>query len=290
MVVASLVLGSCSVDSSPNKPPSTDVRPIASAATVRPEFRDIYETVRIEGIVEPYDVQTVVAPRSGNFVPAPGLANGATVKEGATLGRIEGCAALAETAPSAPGAPSVAPQCVVSRATVRAPISGILSGLYQQQVAGGAAVAGVQPSGFHIRMPVLDPASLFNFEDPPKSGKALLVGGPSGFVVGYEKLVYVKESGAVNVYASIPAEIKAFAGLHAVVVFVTGVKTEVLTLPLSAVRGRSGTGQVVTVDGAGHRKAVPVTIGDADDAFVEVSGVEVNVEVLLYPLESDFGE
>jgi hypothetical protein len=258
-------------------------------ATIRVERRDIYSTIRLEGVVEAYDAVPVPAAKAGNFVPTPGLANGRPVNAGETIGKIEICAPAATPA----AAPSTAPegqaaQCIITRTNVTAPVGGVLSGLYPQAVAAGAPVAAVQPPGLHAKLPVVEPSALFSFQTPPKTGKAELIGGPAGFVVTYESLVYVKDSGAVNVYASIPADVAAFAGLRAVVVFVTNVKDKVPTLPLSAVRGRAGSGQVVVLEPDGRKRTAGVAIGAADDAHVEVTGLDPAVDVLLFPLESDF--
>ena len=252
------------------------------------EQRDIYSTIRLEGIVEAYDAVPVPAAKAGNFVPAAGLANGRSVTPGATIGKIEVCAPAATAAAAPSPAPEGQAQCTITRTNVTAPVGGVLSGLYPQAVAAGAPVAAVQPPGFHAKLPVVEPSALFSFRTPPKTGKAELIGGPAGFVVTYENLVYVKDSGAVNVYASIPGDVPAFAGLRAVVVFVTSVKDKVPTLPLSAVRGRAGSGQVVVLEPDGRKRTAGVAIGAADDAYVEVTGLDPALDVLLYPLESDF--
>jgi hypothetical protein len=272
--------------------PSGEAKPKVEAsartgpATIRTQLRDIHSTMRLEGVVEAYDVVRVVAAQAGNFVPAAGLVNGQSVKSGAAIGRLEWCQASGPAAATQPG--TGAPRCSVNRTTVTAPVAGVLSSLYPQTVPAGAPVADIQPAGFHVKLSVPDPALLFSFKTPPKSGKAELVGGPAGFVVGYEDLVYTKDTGIVNVYASIPGDVPAFAGLHAVVVFVTSVKDQVPTLPLSAVRGRTDVGQVVAVDAVGGKAPVAITLGASDDAYVEVSGLDPATDVLLYPLELDF--
>ncbi|GAB3834893.1 hypothetical protein GCM10027610_031420 [Dactylosporangium cerinum] len=282
--------GGCSGPQEPVGGPAGGITTSGSGrpATIRVERRDIYSTIRLEGIVEAYDAVPVPAAKAGNFVPTPGLANGRPVSVGDTIGKIEVCVPAATPAATPSPAPEGPPPCTITRTNVTAPVGGLLSGLYPQAVAAGAPVAAVQPPGFHAKLPVVEPAALFSFQNPPKTGKAELVGGPAGFVVTYESLVYVKDSGAVNVFASIPADVPAFAGLRAIVVFVTNVKDKVPTLPLSAVRGRAGSGQVVVLEPDGRKRTAGVTIGAADDAYVEVTGLDPALDVVLYPLESDF--
>jgi hypothetical protein len=131
---------------------------------------------------------------------------------------------------------------------------------------------------------------LYTFADPPDTGKAEIVGGPSGFTVHYDRRSYDRGSGQTTVWVRMPRDVEVFAGLKAVVVFVTDVQDDVLTLPLSAVRGRSGAGQVVVVDGQGGQAPTDVALGVSDDAYVEVADLPEDTEVLLYPLESDFDE
>ncbi|NUT98662.1 MAG: hypothetical protein HOY78_42335 [Saccharothrix sp.] len=181
------------------------------------------------------------------------------------------------------------PQCPSAGTPVRAPVAGVVSGLLvEQDVPAAGTVASLQPPGFHAKLPVLDPALLFRFTTPPKTGKAELVGGPSGFVVEYETRVYDKANGQTSLYVVLPGDVQAFPGLRVVVVFVTSVKEKVLTLPRSAVRGRAGRGEVVSVDPTGARKRLDVAIGDADADYVEVRDLDAATEVLRYPLESDF--
>lgn len=275
---------------------------MSGQATTHVEIRDIYQTVRLEGAVEAYDSVAVRAPKTGTFAPVSGLHNGRTVRKGASLGTVSSCPASGAATGSSSGtssgdpkpgtsaSPTTGATCRQVRTAVTAPVAGKISGLAEQEVAPGTTVATIQPPGFHIRLPVVDASLLYRFAKPPKSGKAEIVGGPSGFTVRYEKRSYDKGTGQVSVYVSVPRDMTFFAGLHAVVVFVTGIKDQVPTLPLSAVHGKSGKGEVVTVDRAGKTKVVKVTLGESDDLYVEVHGIDAKADVLLYPLESDFDE
>jgi hypothetical protein len=156
-------------------------------------------------------------------------------------------------------------------------------------VTAGQELATVQRSGFRARLPVTDAADLYGFNHPPRTARAQIVGGPSGFTVRFERTVYAKDAGRVSVLVSMPAKVPAFAGLHVVVVFVTSVKDQVPSLPRSAVQGSVKTGLIVRVAPDGRRSVARVGLGGTDDQYVEVKGLEDKQKVLLYPLESDFG-
>jgi multidrug efflux pump subunit AcrA (membrane-fusion protein) len=157
-------------------------------------------------------------------------------------------------------------------------------------VSSGEQLGSIQRTGFHIRLPVTDPASLYTFVSPPRRARGQIIGGPAGFVVHFERLTHVQDSDDVTVYVTLPSTVHAFAGLHAVVVFVTGEKSDVPALPSSAIQGGSGTGQAVVVGADGHTEPVTVQLGTADGQYVQVSGLPVGTKVLLYPLDSDFAK
>lgn len=291
LLACGLVVTACTTGGSGAREPDPVVAfdPGPAAATVRVESRDIYQTVRLEGVLETYDPVTVTAPKAGRFAPARGLRDGQAVAAEATLGVVHCPPAVADPQPGSTTTTTTPnAQCPKAGTPVRSPVAGVVSGLLEQDVPATGPVATVQPPGFHAKLPVSDPAVLYRFTTPPKTGKAELVGGPSGIVVEYETQVYDKGSGQTSVYARVPGDVQAFAGLRVVVVFVTGVKDGVPTLPRSAVRGQAGRGEVVAVDPAGVRTRLAVTLGDADDEHVEVHGVDPAADILRFPLESDF--
>lgn len=300
VTAASLVIGvllaGCSAGDRADPRPTT---PVSSAkdgqvATVRVQQRDIYRTVRLEGTVEAIAPAPVVATETGRFVPVTAAKRARTVDRGQRLGVIRctpadsgGTGGQAPTAtPTPTPSASTAPPCQV---TVRAGAAGQMPALVERDVTTGETIASVQPPGLRIRLPVTDPAVLYAFKNPPRSGKGEIVGGPSGFTVGFDRRSYDAGNGQTTIFVRMPSSVQAFPGLKAIVVFVTAVQDNLTTLPLSAVRGRSGTGQVVTVDARGKRTVVEVKLGASDDAYVAVTGLDDDTEVLLYPLESDFG-
>lgn len=280
---------------SPDKPPVVLVVAAAAApVAVEVQTRDLYKTLRLEGTVETFDPVPVPAGTAGRFQFAAGIKDGTRVTVGQPLGTLRSCVPIQGrvTSPSVNTSPDSAaqqscPDSSMRATTVRAPAAGVLSDSDVQDVIKGMAVGSVQPDGFHVRLPIVDKSALYGFVDPPKDAKAQLLGGPSGFAVAFERVAYDKDSGAVEAFVTLPATVAAFPGLRAVVVFVTGKTASVPTLPLSAVRGREGEGDVVIVDSRGDMPK-HVTLGGSDDQYVQVEGLEPGTKVLLFPLESDF--
>ena len=278
-----------------------NVGAMAAPVTATLQARDLYRTVRLEGRVEAYDPVAVTTRSAGSFTPVVSLPNGSTVTAGQIIGRVVSCSSTqssqaagsatdssAGTSAKGVSTSSGCPAASVVRLNVRAPAAGAISGLTAQDVQAGATVGSVQRPGLHIRLPVTDKSQLYNFVRPPRTGKAELLGGPAGFVVSFERTDYHRDSGEVEVYVTLPSAQKAFPGIAAVVVFVVGTQDGVMTLPLAAVKGQSGEGDVVVRDDHGTQHVKHVTLGASDDNYVEVKGLATTSKVLLYPTESDF--
>lgn len=275
---------------------------MAAPVTTTPQPRDLYRTVRLEGRVESYDPVVVTTGLAGSFTPVGSLLNGSSVTAGQIIGRVISCSVTqssqvarsttdSSVGTSTKGGVSTSSGCPVAsvvRTNLRTPVAGAISGLSAQDIQAGATVGTVQPPGLHIRLPVTDKSQLYNFVRPPRTGKAELLGGPAGFVVTFERTDYHRDSGEVEVYVTLPSAQKAFPGIAAVVVFVVGTENGVLTLPLAAVKGQSGGGDVVVLNDNGTQHVRHVTLGASDDNYVEVKGLAPTTKVLLYPTESDF--
>lgn len=279
------------------EPPRRHVAVADDPVTVRVEVRDVYQTLRLEGVVEPRPAHALAAPVSGRFTPARMLQAGTRVERGAVLGVVRACSATTTgattssgDAASAPGAGDTGTPSCTGRATqVTAPATGRLSAdLVRRDVARGDSLGEIDPGGFHARLPVTDPSALYAFTTPPKQGRGEIVGGPSGFEVRYERLMFDRDAGRVDVYGALPRGLRVFAGLRVVVVFVINRTDDVPTLPRSAVRGDRARGQVVVVEAGGRRSVRDIELGAADARVVEVKGLRPGTEVVEFPLESDF--
>ena len=168
-----------------------------------------------------------------------------------------------------------------------APASGTITSLAGEQVTEGSELVRVRPSGFVIRATVTDPAALYDLMRPPPTGKTRILGGPAGFSVRFERRTYDPADGTVVLLLAIPDDVTVVEGLRTSTAFVVNRRTGVLTLPVTAVQGATGMGQVVVVDGE-RRVVTPVKLGQHDGSRVEVTGLPPASRVLRFPLASDF--
>jgi hypothetical protein len=249
--------------------------------TVRVVKRDILSTVRLEGVVEANPTLPANAPGTGRFTPTADWQAGDAVQSGGRLGVI--------ATPACDEAAAASGACRVRTWSLVAPGDGVLvAALGEAEVVVGATVATIQPPGFHLRLSAPDPTILYRFTNPPLSAKASIVGGPEGFDIVFESTRYVRETSKVDVFASMPDDVAVFEGLKAVAVFVTDRKPDLNVVPRSAVKGDRQQGRVITVDQAGSKKTVDVQLGVSDAEYIEVNGIGQDVDVIQYPLESDF--
>ena len=165
--------------------------------------------------------------------------------------------------------------------------AGTITAMTGQQVTEGADVVRIRLPGFVIRATVTDPASLYDLMRPPPTGTTRILGGPAGFIVRYEGRTYDPTDGSVQLVLAVPGEIEVVEGLRTSTAFVVSRRADVPTLPVTAVQGTTGVGQVVVVDG-GTRVVTPVKLGQHDGTRVEVTGLHAGARVLRFPLASDF--
>lgn len=151
-------------------------------------------------------------------------------------------------------------------------------------------------------------AIAYKLLDAPIGVKALISGGPSGFEcewiglgyagggsfgseIGTSKAAIGLPENAVNVtmLCAVPADIRAAHGMNGMMVIQTAPPTKAMTLPLTAVNGTAGQGQVVVVKSDGSTEIRTVELGASDTYNIEiVSGLDASEQVLLYPVQQDF--
>ncbi|NAZ85223.1 hypothetical protein GTR00_03720, partial [Kineococcus sp. T90] len=91
-----------------------------------------------------------------------------------------------------------------------------------------------------------------------------------------------------TVTCRVPDEVLVFAGLSATLDVTAGSATGVLTVPVTAVRGRVDTGTVWVVDGTGAQTETEVALGLTDGTNVEVTGgLTEGAQVLQFTPGSD---
>ncbi|GAA2169841.1 hypothetical protein GCM10009845_37630 [Pedococcus bigeumensis] len=320
---AVLVVTACVVACSAPSGPAPQKSPLVRASSSPPETvvvekADLYRAREVAGVVERRPERVVRSPWSGTFTPARGLGRGSTVGKGATVGVIRTCAmpgpaaavssgATADTggAPAPSGASTgtgtdagtatgtgleaATATCAPRWHAVRAPVGGSVTALPGSgaQTTEGAAVLRIRPPGYVIRATVTDPAALYDLMRPPQTARSRIVGGPAGFTVRFERRTYDPADGSVVLVLAVPADIVVVEGLHTSTAFVVSRRTDVPTLPVTAVQGTTGSGRVVVVDG--DRPVVTsVRLGQHDGSRVEVRGLPAAARVLRFPLASDF--
>lgn len=299
-LVVALSLGlaaacSTSPGSSPDEPPL--VRASASAPeTVGVEKSDLYRAREVAGVVEQRPERAVRSAWTGTFTPTRGLRRGSVVRPGTQVGTVRVCVPTPEpTAASAGATAAVAtgpataatPACHEHWYAVRTPVAGTVTTVAGAPVTEGAEVVRIRPPGFVIRATVTDPAALYDLMRPPPTGKTRILGGPAGFSVRYEARTYDPTDGSVELVLAVPDDVDVVEGLRTSTAFVVSRRTDVPTLPVTAVQGTSGVGQVVVVDD-GTRVVTAVTLGQHDGARIEVTGLPAAARVLRFPLASDF--
>jgi hypothetical protein len=265
--------------------------------TVGVKEADLYRAREVPGVIERRPERTVRSAWTGTFTAARDLREGSAVRTGALVGSVRACVAATQPAvrvradakPDAAADPAVtaAPTCLVEWHAVRAPVAGTITALPGTQVTDGAEVVRIRPSGYIIRATVTDPAALYDLMRPPRTARTRILGGPAGFIVRFEHRDYDPADGSVVLVLAVPASITVVEGLRTSTAFVVSRRADVPTLPVTAVQGTTGAGQVVVVDD-GRRVVTPVRLGQHDGSRVEVAGLPAAARVLRYPLASDF--
>jgi hypothetical protein len=96
--------------------------------------------------------------------------------------------------------------------------------------------------------------------------------------------------GGVTMRCEIPDDVRVVAGLTGTMVLTMEEPTEAMALPVTAVVGSEGQGQVVVVDEDGATSIRPVELGISDIFWIEVTGgLEEGDQVLEFPTQFDFG-
>ncbi|WP_432535038.1 efflux RND transporter periplasmic adaptor subunit [Kineococcus arenarius] len=283
--------------------PSAVLEP-ATAPVVR---GDVVNTVSLTGTIAADPSATVKSTAAGE-VGRVRAEVGQAVQKGTALFTVlvpveETAAAPAAADPAAPAAPA-APR--TRTVTVTAPGPGTLATLDvlpQQQVTVGQEVATVSPGTLSVSAP-LTQEQQFRLLAPPTTAQVTVPGGPGTFEctdlrTGTPEAATAAPDptgGYVDPYADpaqsttgatvscrVPDGVQVFSGLSATVDVTAGSATGVLLVPVTAVRGRVGTGTVWVTDETGAQTETEVTLGLTDGTNVEVTGgLEEGAQVLQF--------
>ena len=168
--------------------------------------------------------------------------------------------------------------------------------------ADGSVVQG--DSGWVLEAPAPSDELAYRLLDPPVAVKALINGGPSGFTCIWAGLAQARpgaaaavssarelapEAAGVTMRCEIPGDIRVVAGMTGTMVLQMAAPVEVQALPITAVVGTAGQGQVVIVLGDKSTEVRIVELGVSDAFNIQIiSGLESDEIVLQNPTQADF--
>ncbi|WP_407360784.1 efflux RND transporter periplasmic adaptor subunit [Microbacterium sp. LBN7] len=138
-----------------------------------------------------------------------------------------------------------------------------------QTVSVGTESYTLTPARYHL-LATVEPVQLYRLVNAPTEGTVTIAGGPAPFVctgVG----VQVSAEGTASVRCAIPGDQTVFAGLPATMDLALGQVEDALVIPVTAVQGGAGTGNVWVDAGDGTEpEERAVKLGVNDGVMVEV--------------------
>lgn len=188
------------------------------------------------------------------------------------------------------------PIAVASRATVTLDEVDIVP-----VISAPAVVVANDGGGWALQAVVPTDALAYQLLDPPIAVRAKISGGPGGFTCAWIGLAaagsgaYVPSTtglggGGTGVVmrCAAPADVRAVAGMSAIMVVQTGTQVTGQGLPVTAVVGDAGSGLVVVVgaDGALATRAVSLGASDAYNIVI-LDGLATGETVLRNPTQQD---
>lgn len=139
-----------------------------------------------------------------------------------------------------------------------------------QAVSVGTESYTLTPARYHL-LATVEPVQLYRLVNAPTEGTVTIAGGPAPFVctgVG----VQVSAEGTASVRCAIPVDQTVFAGLPATMDLALGQVEDALVIPVTAVQGGAGTGNVwIDAGDGGEPEERAVTLGVNDGVMVEVT-------------------
>jgi multidrug efflux pump subunit AcrA (membrane-fusion protein) len=132
----------------------------------------------------------------------------------------------------------------------------------------------ITPARYHV-LATVEPVQLYRLVNAPTDASVTITGGPAPFTCTGVR-VEVSAEGTASVRCAVPADQVVFAGLPAALDLALGQVDDALVIPVTAVQGGSGTGNVWVDSGDGSDpEERAVTLGVNDGTIVEiVSGLE----------------
>ncbi|MFS0893314.1 efflux RND transporter periplasmic adaptor subunit [Microbacterium sp. 179-I 3D3 NHS] len=134
----------------------------------------------------------------------------------------------------------------------------------------GAESYTLTPARYHL-LATVEPVQLYRLVDAPTEGTVTIAGGPAPFACTGVR-VQVSAEGTASVRCAIPSDQTVFAGLPATMDLSLGQVDDALVIPVTAVQGGAGTGNVWVDAGDGSEpEERAVTLGVNDGVMVEVT-------------------
>lgn len=193
-----------------------------------------------------------------------------------------GTIALGATSPDQPVKAGGSPVVRVGDVPLTAPHDGIVADLPAPEgtrIGHGATAAVVRHGGLAVQVQV--PAEqAYRVATAPTSAKTTIEGGPGGLectlagvVASPEEAGQGQEESAApySALCLLPLDTEAVPGLTARVGLQLETREDVLTLPLSAVSGRQGSGEVAVLSADGTVERRPVGLGVSDGTLIEIT-------------------
>lgn len=143
-----------------------------------------------------------------------------------------------------------------------------------QSTTAGTEIYKITPARYHLVAKV-DPAQLYRLVNAPTEASVSITGGPAPFTCTGVR-VEVSNDGTASVRCAIPGDQAVFAGLPAKLDLAMGQVDNALVIPVTAVQGGSGTGNVWVDAGDGadpEKRAVKLGVNDGTNVEV-VEGLE----------------
>ena len=139
-----------------------------------------------------------------------------------------------------------------------------------QMTSVGTEIYKLTPARYHL-LATVEPVQLYRLVNAPTEGTVTVTGGPAPFTCTGVR-VQVTAEGTASVRCAIPTDQTVFAGLPASMDLALGQVEDALVVPVTAVQGGAGTGNVWVDAGDGTEpEKRAVTLGVNDGAMVEVT-------------------
>lgn len=138
----------------------------------------------------------------------------------------------------------------------------------------GTEIFTLTPARYHL-LATVEPVQLYRLVNAPSEASVTITGGPAPFACTGVR-VQVSAEGTASVRCAVPGDQVVFAGLPATMDLALGQVDDALVVPVTAVQGGAGTGNVWVDAGDGAEpEERAVELGVNDGAMVEVvSGLE----------------